>query len=108
MYGRRTAAPENPEWISTADGIHLTRAGTVGYAAFVASELGYDVTEYLEQAEEYLAIVLPDEPAITVEPGLSVTEPPAGTEPPAAETEVPAETEPPAVEQGAQTTEEEA
>ena len=33
-------APENPGWIRTDDGIHLTPDGTVGYAAFVAEGLG--------------------------------------------------------------------
>ena len=36
-------APEHPEWIRSDDGIHLTPDGTVGYAAFVAEGLGYDV-----------------------------------------------------------------
>ncbi len=33
-------APDNPEWIRSDDGIHLTPEGTVGYAAFVAESIG--------------------------------------------------------------------
>lgn len=36
-------APENPSWIRSDDGIHLTPDGTVGYARFVAEGIGLDL-----------------------------------------------------------------
>ncbi len=38
-------APENPSWIRTDDGIHLTADGTVGYARFVADGLVYTLDD---------------------------------------------------------------
>lgn len=38
-------APQHPEWISSGDGIHLTREGTKGYARFVAEGIGIAVPD---------------------------------------------------------------
>ena len=40
-----SAAAQNPGWIRTDDGIHLTPDGAVGYAKFVAEALGYSLPE---------------------------------------------------------------
>lgn len=49
-------APEQPGWIRSDDGIHLTADGMVGYAEFVAAAIGVDVAavraEEAEAAEE--------------------------------------------------------
>ncbi len=39
------AAPENPGWIRSDDGIHLTPDGAVGYARFVAEGIGIELPE---------------------------------------------------------------
>lgn len=46
-----SVAPENPSWIRSDDGIHLTPDGTVGYARFVAASLGYELPDEEESAE---------------------------------------------------------
>lgn len=38
-------APDNPNWIRSDDGIHLTIDGTVGYARFVAEGIGLEVPD---------------------------------------------------------------
>lgn len=45
-----SVAPENPGWIRSDDGIHLTGDGTTGYAEFVAGEIGIDLPEEEEDA----------------------------------------------------------
>ena len=46
-----SVALENPSWIRSDDGIHLTPDGTVGYARFVAASLGYELPDEEESAE---------------------------------------------------------
>lgn len=49
-------APEQPGWIRSDDGIHLTADGMVGYAEFVAAAIGVDVAAVrAEEAEEEAA-----------------------------------------------------
>lgn len=38
-----SVAPENPGWIRSDDGIHLTPDGTYGYARFVAEGIGLEI-----------------------------------------------------------------